>query len=126
MREHRSRIMGDAAATNAEGQSGHTGFAGASAARAKQNAGEVTLRRILQGSTVPEMEYSRKKVLGKDAVAYADWPELIVRMLTCRPELRTDSVGSSSVHSSRSVRRRAPGEQRGRGRETCGRKGRGR
>ena len=42
----------------------------------------------MQGSMFPEMEYSRKKVLGNDAVAYADWPELIARMLTCFPGSR--------------------------------------
>jgi hypothetical protein len=58
----------------------------------------------LQGSTFPEMENSRKKVLGNDAVAYADWPELIARMLTCCPgsrrkQGRRQHVAACAVHS---------------------------
>lgn len=107
--ERTSQTMGDAAATSAGGQHSHAGFAEAST---KQNAGEVTLRTILQGSTVPEMEYSRKKVLGKDAVAYADWPELIVRMLTCCPESHGKRGGQQRAQLAQ-VRRRAPGESEG-------------
>ena len=58
----------------------------------------------MQGSTFPEIENSRKKVLGNDAVAYADWPELIARMLTCCPGSRRkrgrrQHVAACAVHS---------------------------